>query len=101
MTTIDNFSFYLVAHELGHQWFGDNVTCATWQDIWINEGFASYTEYLAYQNLVSQAYADGWMDSAHDWAMSLPDGSVYIPFDEATSVSRIFSNALSYKKEQL
>jgi len=98
MTTIDNFSFYLVAHELGHQWFGDNVTCATWQDIWINEGFASYTEYLAYQNLVSQAYADGWMDSAHDWAMSLPDGSVYIPLDEATSVSRIFSNALSYKK---
>jgi len=98
MTTIDNFSFYLVAHELGHQWFGDNVTCATWQDIWINEGFASYTEYLAYQNLVSQDYADGWMDSAHDWAMSLPDGSVYIPFDEATFVSRIFSNALSYKK---
>ena len=76
MTTIDNFSFYLVAHELGHQWFGDNVTCATWQDIWINEGFASYTEYLAYQNLVSQDYADGWMDSAHDWEMSLPDGSV-------------------------
>ena len=98
MTTLDNFSFYLVAHELGHQWFGDNVTCATWQDIWINEGFASYTEYLAYQNLVSQASADGWMDSAHDWAMGMPDGSVYIPFNEATSVSRIFSNALSYKK---
>jgi len=98
MTTIDNFSFYLVAHELGHQWFGDNVTCATWQDIWINEGFASYTEYLAYQNLVSQAYADGWMDSAHEWAMGMPDGSVYIPLDEATSVNRIFSNALSYKK---
>ena len=98
MTTIDNFSFYLVAHELGHQWFGDNVTCATWQDIWINEGFASYTEYLAYQNLTSQIDADNWMESAHNWAMGMPDGSVYIPFDEATSVSRIFSNALSYKK---
>lgn len=98
MTTTDNFSFYLVAHELGHQWFGDNVTCATWQDIWINEGFASYTEYLAYQNLISQDYADNWMESAHDWAMSIPDGTVYIPFDEATDVSRIFSNALSYKK---
>jgi len=98
MTTIDNFSFYMVAHELGHQWFGDNVTCATWQDIWINEGFASYTEYLAYQNLVSQDYADNWMDSAHEWAMGLPDGSVYIPLGEASNVSRIFSNALSYKK---
>ncbi|MCH7658103.1 MAG: T9SS type A sorting domain-containing protein [Bacteroidetes bacterium] len=98
MTTIDNFSFYLVAHELGHQWFGDNVTCATWQDIWINEGFASYTEYLAYQNLRSQTYAGDWMDNSHNWAMGLPDGSVYIPFDEASDVSRIFSYALSYKK---
>ena len=47
-----NFNFGLVAHELGHMWFGDNVTCASWSDIWINEGFATYTDYLAREKFI-------------------------------------------------
>jgi aminopeptidase N len=97
MTTLVNFGFNLVAHELAHQWFGDNVTCASWQDIWINEGFASYAEYLALEQLVSKQEADYWMQQAHDRVFSEPEGSVYIP-EDATDEFRIFSYALSYKK---
>jgi aminopeptidase N len=37
---------YLVAHELAHQWWGDLVTCREWPEAWLNEGFATYFEYV-------------------------------------------------------
>jgi len=42
---------WVVVHELAHQWWGDWVTCATWRDIWLNEGFAVYTEALWAEHL--------------------------------------------------
>jgi aminopeptidase N len=36
----------IVAHELAHQWFGDSVSVATWKDVWLAEGFATYAEWL-------------------------------------------------------
>ncbi|MFC2096354.1 M1 family aminopeptidase [Bacteroidota bacterium] len=98
MTTLGNFGYTLVAHELGHMWFGDYVTCATWQDIWINEGLTSYTEYIALENLVSYSEAQAWMITTHNYALEEPFGSVYIPFSDAFRESRIFSYRLSYKK---
>ena len=98
MTTLTDFRVFLGAHELAHSWFGNLVTCGSWQDIWINEGFASYGEYLAYEYLLSKELADTWMQNAHTWAMSEPSGSVYVPAAAAGNPSRIFSGALSYKK---
>lgn len=100
MTTIGGFSFWLVAHELGHMWFGDNVTCSTWSDIWINEGFATYMEYLAIQNIQGQSAANSEMNALHNSVMSQPGGSVYVPEDEVTydNVWRIFDGRLSYNK---
>ncbi len=98
MTTLQGFYYSLVAHELGHMWFGNNVTCATWQDIWINEGFASYSEYLALEKLVSKEDAKGWMDAAHVMVMQKKDGSVFVPENQMYHTRRIFDVRLSYKK---
>ncbi len=98
MTTLGYFEFWLIAHEIGHQWFGDNVTCATWQDIWINEGFASYSDYLSREYLVSQNVADSWMANAHDYVMSQPGGHVYIPEQHAFDEGMIFDYRISYQK---
>lgn len=98
MTTLVNFGFLLVAHELAHQWFGDQVTCKSWQDIWINEGFASYAEYLSEQYLVSQTEADNWIIRNNRFIRSLPDGSIYVPLADVNDEDRIFDSRLSYKK---
>ncbi|GAB3826830.1 hypothetical protein GCM10028895_38330 [Pontibacter rugosus] len=95
MTTISDFEFTLNAHELAHQWFGDNVTCASWQDIWLNEGFASYAEYLALQKF-NPDRAKRWIESAQSWGKRELDGSVMVT--DTTQVSRIFNYGLSYKK---
>ena len=98
MTSISGFSFSLVAHELAHQWFGDYITCGNWQDIWINEGFASYMEYVAAQYLRDRETADGWMQNAMSISLGAPGGSVYVPEEEVDDVYRLFDRALSYKK---
>jgi aminopeptidase N len=97
MTGVGNFEFYLIAHEMGHSWFGDYVTCATWQDIWINEGFATYAGYLATEHLGPE-FADDERTYRFERALMEPDGSVYIPASEADDDSRIFSGNLSYNK---
>ncbi len=96
MTTLYGFDFTLVAHELGHQWFGDNVTCGSWKDIWVNEGFASYTEYLALEHFRSPGETRNWIDYAHAYAMFNPGGSTYCP--DTTNENRIFSTRLTYLK---
>jgi aminopeptidase N len=100
MTTLGNFSFSLVAHELGHMWFGNYVTCSDWSNIWINEGFATYTDYLATEMVAGGPWPGIWRNNVHNFIMSEPGGSVYVPEEEVTydNVGRIFSSRLTYWK---
>ncbi len=55
---IDNHNERIVAHELMHHWFGDYVTCESWANLTMNEGFANYSEYLWFEHKYGRDAAD-------------------------------------------
>jgi hypothetical protein len=87
---------WLTAHELSHQWWGDNVTCATWHDIWLHEGFATYCEALwAEHRPGSNGEADLHLYMSYSRPPN-PDGTVYCY--DTSSIARIFDYDLTYLK---
>jgi aminopeptidase N len=85
----------LMAHELGHQWFGDKITCGRWEDIWLNEGFATHLASI-YMEKTYPLTIIGSRKAEIDNITSAPGGSVWV--DDTTNVGRIFSGRLSYTK---
>src|SRR5690606_17633816 len=79
------FSRNLIAHELAHQWFGNKVTCGSWQDIWINEGFATYLAGLVIEHLDGEDNFVSWKNGLIDNITSQNGGSAYIPASDTLS----------------
>ena len=93
MSFMQNFSFDLLAHEAAHQWFGNYVTCGSWQDLWLNESFATYLNGATYEP-ISTFYYRNFFEAPYRNAIKTPGERVFV--DDTTNINRLFSGELTY-----
>ncbi len=91
ITSMGGWSEDLISHELGHQWWGDMVTCADFGHIWLNEGFATWSE--AYW--AEQTYGVGTYQNYMSFAAYYGGGTIFV---ENPLTENIFDSNLSYNK---
>jgi aminopeptidase N len=98
MTTIGVPNTYIIAHELTHQWFGDNVSYKSWHETWLSEGFATYAEQLFFARFWTAQAAKTHRQQLLTNALGRPCGMVYV--NDTTTSDSLFDQATVYNKGQ-
>ena len=98
MTTIGVPNTYIIAHEMCHQWFGDHVSYKNWGDVWLSEGFATFSEQLFLSHFWSSAAALAHRQQYQSIAFAAPCGKLYV--DDTTNVDSLFNEYTVYAKGQ-
>lgn len=94
-TSIGSFGPGIISHELAHQWYGDMITCKDWHHIWLNEGFATYSEAVYIEAKSGKAAYDSKIADEMFYARRA-DGSIWV--QDITNVWEIFDGDRSYAK---
>ncbi len=99
ITSLGTYEFTesTIAHELAHQWFGDMITCKTWPDLWLNEGFASYCEALYFEKQYGKALYNSEMANYLFFA-KYAQGSLHLTDTVSGGGSAMFDYYLVYSK---
>ena len=95
MTSLTTFNEDVLSHELAHQWFGDMITCRTWSDLWLNEGFAQYCSALYRERQYGVDSYWIYMNAQLDQA-KLSHGAIGIA--DTSSVANLFNSPRIYSK---